>query len=128
MRSTVLVKRIIGCSPTFPNIVRNADPDEKGETSLHLAAQLGLHEVAEYLIEHGHEDDGISRLHDGTTPLMLAAQAGEDEYKDPHLQGRLMVGRMLIEKFPENTGIKDADGMDAVRDWIWTGTLLVASN
>lgn len=45
---------------------------------------------------------------------MLAVQAGGDD-ADPVVAGRIAVGRMLMQRFPETVPIKDKQGMNAVR-------------
>ncbi|KAL8928523.1 MAG: hypothetical protein Q9208_001757 [Pyrenodesmia sp. 3 TL-2023] len=67
----VLVKRIV---KNNPDILRNPDFEDNGNTSLHLAAKLGLLEVARFFIEAGHDDDSISRNANGDTPLHLAVE------------------------------------------------------
>lgn len=47
LNDLVLVKRIINNNP---HVLRNPDLADNGNTSLHLAAQLGLHEIAVRLI------------------------------------------------------------------------------
>ncbi|KAA6411700.1 MAG: Zinc finger Zim17-type [Lasallia pustulata] len=58
LNDLVLVKRII---KNNPQSLQNPDFADKGNTSLHLAAQLGFLDLVEYLIAAGHEDNGISR-------------------------------------------------------------------
>jgi ankyrin repeat protein len=95
-----LVKRIVYNNPTT---LQNPDYDDKSNTSLHLAAKHGHHEIAEYLIDAGHEDEGISRNSDWDTPLMLAAEAKQVD-----------VGEMFIAQFPRCVPWTNRKGMDAV--------------
>lgn len=95
-----LVKRIVHNNPT---ILQNPDYDNKSNTSLHLAAKHGHYEIAEYLIDAGHEVEGISRNSDWDTPLMLASEATKVD-----------VGEMLIAQFPHCVPWTNRKGMDAV--------------
>lgn len=45
---------------------------------------------------------------------MLALQAGDDE-SDPVVAGRIAVGRVLMQRFPQSIIILDKKGMNAVR-------------
>ena len=56
-----------------------------------------------FLIDAGHEDDGISRNSDWDTPLMLAADAQ-----------RIEVGKLLIAHFPRCVPWTNKSGMDAL--------------
>ncbi|KAL8770238.1 MAG: hypothetical protein Q9194_005229 [Teloschistes cf. exilis] len=71
LNDLVLVKRII---KSHPEKLQNPDYDDDGNTSLHLAARLGLVDIANYLIDAGHEDESISRNANGDTPLHLAVE------------------------------------------------------
>ncbi|KAK4930782.1 hypothetical protein LTR28_011614 [Elasticomyces elasticus] len=98
LNDLLLVKRIVR---NTPQILQNPDFDDKSNTSLHLAAAQGHVDIVvrldnrlltkgkNFLIEAGHENDGVSRNADWDTPLMLTAQRGQVE-----------VGRLLIEQFP----------------------------
>lgn len=57
-----------------------------------------------FLIDAGHENDGISRNTDHDTPLMLAAACGQVE-----------VGILLVARFPQCVPYTNANGMDVVR-------------
>lgn len=113
LRSPSLVQRIILANPQNPHLIRSVDLDNNATTSLHIAAQLGLPQIAEFLLDHGHEDEGISRSLDGMTALMVAAAAGGNE-DDGVARGRIEVGKMLIQRFPESVAIRDKQGMDVV--------------
>lgn len=65
------------------------------------------------MLSLGHEKQGISRNLKGQTPLMIAAQAGDDE-SDEVVAGRIAVGKLLISKCPECLDIRDKAGLDAV--------------
>jgi len=95
-----LVKRIVSNNPIY---LQNPDFDDKSNTSLHLAAKHGFVQIAEYLIEAGHESGTVSRNNDWETPLMFAAQAGKEE-----------MGVMLAKRFPECIGWQNKGGLDAV--------------
>ncbi|KAH5848655.1 hypothetical protein HBI92_239770 [Parastagonospora nodorum] len=95
-----LVKRII---QNNPQILRNPDFEDKSNTSLHLAARHGFTQIAEFLIDLGHESDLISRNNDLETPLMLAAAAGKEE-----------TGVTLAKRFPECIPWADKHGLDAL--------------
>ncbi|KAI9725129.1 MAG: hypothetical protein M1828_003471 [Chrysothrix sp. TS-e1954] len=121
LRSLSLVRRIILANPQHPELVRNPDLSDRGRTSLHQAAELGLEDIAEFLVDQGHEDDGFSRDERGQTPLMLAADAGGNE-EAPVAKGKLAVAKMLVHRFPDATGIRDKDGMDTFQHAAKHGT------
>ncbi|KAF2101762.1 ankyrin [Rhizodiscina lignyota] len=104
-----LVKRIVRNNPQW---LQNPDYDDKSNTSLHLASKEGFAEIAEYLIEAGHEDQGISRNVDWDTPLMIAAA-----------HGRVEVGLLLINRFPRCVPWANQEGMDALMLSAGHGTL-----
>ena len=60
--------------------------------------------LQEFLVEAGHEDEGISRNSEWETPLMIAAEARKVE-----------VGALLIDEFPRCVPWFNKMGMDAVR-------------
>lgn len=111
-RSASLVDRILSANPDSRTLLRNHDPDNNSNTSLHLAALLGLADIAAYLLDKGHESDGISRNLESQTPLMLAAAAGSEE-QDGVVRGRVEVAKMLIERCPEGIYAQDKAGMNA---------------
>lgn len=95
-----MLKRII---KNYPRSLQNPDFAENGNTSLHLAAQLGLLDVAEFLIDAGHEDDGISRNANWDTPLHLAVETSGE------------VAELLATRFSRCIPWKNKQGADAVR-------------
>ncbi|PSN64216.1 ankyrin [Corynespora cassiicola Philippines] len=95
-----LVKRIVRNNP---NYLRNPDFEDKSNTSLHLAAKHGFTQVAEFLIDAGHESEIVSRNNDFETPLMLAAIAGKED-----------MGVMLAKRFPECIPWQNKTGLDAL--------------
>ncbi|GAB7347476.1 hypothetical protein MBLNU459_g4388t2 [Dothideomycetes sp. NU459] len=100
LNDVLLVKRIVQSNPT---LLQNPDFDDKSNTSLHLAAQSGFEEIVELLLDAGHEDAEICRNADWNTPLMLAAR-----------DGRVEVGKMLIERFPRCIPWSNKQGLDAL--------------
>jgi ankyrin repeat protein len=76
--STLLINRIL---KTNPKLLHNPDTSLIGlsNSSLHLACYLGKLEVASTLLQHGHENEGISLNEEHQTPLMLAAREGHTE-------------------------------------------------
>ncbi|KAF2656011.1 ankyrin [Lophiostoma macrostomum CBS 122681] len=95
-----LVKRIVRNNPTY---LINPDFADKSNTNLHLAAKNGFTQIAEFLIESGHEDDNVSRNNDWETPLMVAAVAGKED-----------MGVMLAKRFPECIPLQNRMGLDAL--------------
>ncbi|KAH8727824.1 ankyrin repeat-containing domain protein [Phaeosphaeriaceae sp. PMI808] len=95
-----LVKRII---QNNPQNLRNTDFEDKSNTSLHLAAKNGFTQIAEFLIEQGHEQEMVSRNNDFETPLMLAAAAGKED-----------MGVALAKRFPECIPWQEKSGLDAL--------------
>lgn len=100
LNDVVLVQRIVRSNL---KLLKNPDFEDKSNTSLHLAASHGFTEIAQYLIEAGHEADEISRNVDQDTPLMLAAQHGHVE-----------VGRLLVREFPRCINFVNKGGLDAL--------------
>ncbi|KAF2455374.1 ankyrin repeat-containing domain protein [Lineolata rhizophorae] len=100
LNDLTLVKRIVHANPEE---LQNPDFDDKSNTSLHLAAKYGHVEIAEFLIDAGHEDDGISRNTDWDTPLHIAAATRNDK-----------VGILLINRFPRCVPWPNKQGLDAL--------------
>jgi len=100
LKDLTLLKRIINDNPED---LQNPDFADNGNTSLHLAAQLGLLDIAEFLIDAGHEDGGISKNADWETPLHLAVETSEG------------VAELLATRFPRCIPWKNKQGADAVR-------------
>lgn len=122
MNSPSLVRRIIVSNPQHPDLVRNHDFADNGNTSLHLAAKLGLVDIAVILLEHGHEAHGVSRNTAGETCLMIDAQAGPDE-DSSLVRDRLQVAKLIIQQCPEAVHIRDKLGKDAFLHASSHGTL-----
>ncbi|KAK3073093.1 Target of rapamycin complex 2 subunit avo2 [Teratosphaeriaceae sp. CCFEE 6253] len=100
LNDVLLVKRIIR---NHPKLLQNPDFEDKSNTSLHLAARHGFVEIAQYLVEAGHEIEEVCRNTDHDTPLMLAAQHGHVE-----------IGKMLIVQFPQCIPMVNRAGLDAL--------------
>ncbi|KAF2195285.1 ankyrin [Zopfia rhizophila CBS 207.26] len=100
LNDLTLVKRIVRNNP---NYLRNPDFEDRSNTSLHLAAKHGFIQIAEFLIEAGHESESISRNNDWETPLMLAAVECKEE-----------MGVMFAKRFPECIPWQNKDGLDAL--------------
>ncbi|KAF1810734.1 ankyrin [Eremomyces bilateralis CBS 781.70] len=95
-----LVQRIVRSNP---NVLQNPDYGDKSNTSLHLACKQGFIEIAEFLVEAGHDDETISYNGDGNTPLMTAAEAGHVD-----------IAQMLIETFPRCVPWANSKQQDAL--------------
>ncbi|KAJ4383172.1 26S proteasome non-ATPase regulatory subunit [Didymella sp. IMI 355093] len=95
-----LVQRIIRNNHDY---LRNPDYEDKSSTNLHLAAKYGFTQIAEFLVDAGHEDGTISRNNDFETPLMFAATAGKEE-----------TGVYLAKRFPECIPWENKAGLDAL--------------
>ncbi|KAI9816539.1 MAG: hypothetical protein M1827_001671 [Pycnora praestabilis] len=100
LNDLLLVARITRNNPTY---LRNPDLGNKGNTSLHLAAELGLLDIVIHLVDAGHEDEGVSRNADGDTPLILAAAASDED-----------VVRVLASRFESCVNWKNKAGADAL--------------
>ncbi|KAF1985748.1 ankyrin [Aulographum hederae CBS 113979] len=100
LNDIALVQRIVKSNPKS---LKNADIEDRSNTSLHLAAKEGFVEIVEYLIYAGHEDKGISKNADWETPLMVAA-----EFK------QVDVALLLIEKCSRCVPWTNKSGMDAL--------------
>ncbi|KAK7712921.1 Target of rapamycin complex 2 subunit avo2 [Botryosphaeria dothidea] len=108
LNDLVLVRRIVRNNP---DVLRNPDFQDKSNTSLHLAAREGFTDIAAFLIDAGHENDGISRNTDHDTPLMLAAACGQVD-----------VGILLIARFPQCVPYVNINGMDVLMHASKNGT------
>ncbi|KAI4263894.1 MAG: hypothetical protein L6R42_000980 [Xanthoria sp. 1 TBL-2021] len=97
LNDVVLVKRII---KNNPGKLKNPDLNDNGNTSLHLAAQLGFLDIAQFLVDFGHEDDAVSRNVSWDTPLHLAV-----ETSDP-------IAVLLATRFPQCIPWKNKQGAD----------------
>ncbi|KAI9685346.1 MAG: hypothetical protein M1820_010807 [Bogoriella megaspora] len=100
LQDLALVQRIVRNNP---KLTQNPDFEDKSNTSLHLAAKEGSVEIANYLIEAGHEANGISLNADGDTPLMVAVASEKVE-----------VGELLIKQFPRCVPWQNKAGLDAL--------------
>ncbi|KAF2687894.1 ankyrin [Lentithecium fluviatile CBS 122367] len=100
LNDLALVKRIVQNNREY---LQNPDFADKSNTNLHLAARNGFTQIAEFLIEAGHEEEIVSRNNDWETPLMLAAVAGKED-----------LGVMLAKRFPECIPWQNKDGLDAL--------------
>ncbi|MCJ1314457.1 hypothetical protein MMC25_008139, partial [Agyrium rufum] len=99
LNDLVLVQRILKNDNT---VLRNPDFSDSGNTSLHLAAKFGYQNIAEFLIDAGHEDDGISRNDNRDTPLTLAVKANEE------------LAQSIAERFPRCIDWRNKQGADAL--------------
>jgi hypothetical protein len=100
LNDVLLVQRIV---KNHPKLVSNPDFEDKSNTSLHLVASHGFTEIAERLIEAGHDHYEISRNADHDTPLMLAARNG-------HVDATIL----LMKCFPRSIPYTNKAGMDAL--------------
>lgn len=100
LNDVLLVKRIIHNNP---RLLQNPDFDDKSNTNLHLAAANGFTEIAQFLVDAGHDGQEICRNSDHNTPLMLAAQNEQFE-----------VGTMLAKRFPRSIPYINKQGLDAL--------------
>ncbi|KAJ9609402.1 hypothetical protein H2200_005729 [Cladophialophora chaetospira] len=111
LNDIALVERILKNNPSY---LHNPDFADKSNTSLHIAAQYGLEEIAEFLISLGHDcsrpvEDwiysnthdnlGVSVNNDGQTPLHLAAA---------HSQAGVV--ELLCSEFPQTVTRPDRKG------------------
>ncbi|KAL8854032.1 MAG: hypothetical protein Q9221_001155 [Calogaya cf. arnoldii] len=99
LNDVVLVKRII---KTHPGKLKNPDLNDNANTSLHLAARLGFLEIAQFLVDFGHEDDAISRNVLWDTPLHLAVETS------------VPIAAFLATRFPQCIPWKNKQGADVV--------------
>lgn len=99
LKDLTLLKRII---KNNLKSLQNPDFTDNGNTSLHLAAQLGLLDIAEFLVDAGHEDGGISKNGNWDTPLLVAVETSEP------------VATLLATRFPWCIPWKNKQGADAL--------------
>ena len=115
LRDLPLLRRIV---KTHPTLLQNPDFADNGNTSLHLAASLGLYDIALFLIDAGHEDAGISRNGSMDTPLHVAVECKEG--KERPGEGKVggegeRVAELLARRFTRCIGWRNGAGVDAVR-------------
>ncbi|KIW48491.1 uncharacterized protein PV06_01070 [Exophiala oligosperma] len=111
LNDVALVRRLL---KHHPEHLHNPDFADKSNTSLHLAAQHGLTEIAELLVSLGHDSTrevtdwiysnqgdnlGISVNTDGRTPLHLAAASSQSP-----------VVELLCKHFPQTVNRPDYQG------------------
>ncbi|KAL2045748.1 hypothetical protein N7G274_002179 [Stereocaulon virgatum] len=99
LNDLTLLKRII---KNNSKSLQNPDHRDNGDTSLHLAAKLGLLEITEFLIDAGHEDESISRNANWDTPLHIAVESSE------------AVATLIAMRFPRCIPWKNKQGADAI--------------
>ncbi|KAI9745856.1 MAG: hypothetical protein M1818_000537 [Claussenomyces sp. TS43310] len=92
---------------SHPRLLRNPDfcPAGHSNTSLHLAASLGLIAIVNALLTLGHEAEGISLNEEHQTPLILAAREGHTD-----------VVLALCQSGLGSVARQDARGRDAVME------------
>ena len=117
-----LVRRIVLSNKQCPDLIRNNDPEDSGNTSLHLAAKFGLIDIAAFLLANGHEAEGVTRNVNGCTALMISAQAGPDD-TDTTVRDRVQVGKLIVVHSAETVHIRDKEGKDAFLHAASSGTL-----
>ncbi|KAI9676852.1 MAG: hypothetical protein M1817_006691 [Caeruleum heppii] len=100
LNDLLLVSRIVR---NHPKCIRNPDQADSGNTSLHLAAKLGFPSIVDFLLDAGHEDDGISRNAEWETPLMSACRGGSED-----------VVKTLMRRCERCVDWKNKDGLDAL--------------
>ncbi|KAN0101417.1 ankyrin [Hyaloscypha variabilis] len=109
----LLVRRIL---KSHPHLLHNPDTSLPhplhhpadyatglSNTSLHLAAFLGLVPIIKVLLSLHHEADGISLNEDHQTPLMLASRAGHTD-----------AVHLICTAFPQSIPKRDIRGRDAI--------------
>ncbi|KAF4554637.1 Ankyrin repeat-containing protein 1 [Elsinoe fawcettii] len=100
MKDALLVKRII---EAHPDLLENPDYEDRSNSNLHLAAELGHRDIAVVLLEAGHDYHEISQNTNWDTPLMLAAEKSHVE-----------VGELLIARCARSLTWKNKRGLDAL--------------
>ncbi|KIX02178.1 uncharacterized protein Z518_08117 [Rhinocladiella mackenziei CBS 650.93] len=111
LNDVALVQRLLRSNPSY---LHNPDYADKSNTSLHLAAQYGLEQIAEFLISRGHDSTrpvedwiysnhgdnlGISVNTEGQTPLHLASAFSQ-----------AAVVELLCKHFPQTVTRRDHKG------------------
>ncbi|GAB7341197.1 hypothetical protein MBLNU457_7485t1 [Dothideomycetes sp. NU457] len=100
LKDAALLRRILKANP---GLLENPDFEEKSNTSLHTAAKEGLVEIAEILLDAGHDAEEVSRNADWDTPLILAAA-----------NGQVNVGTLLINRCPRCIHWTNKKGLDVL--------------
>ncbi|KAK6506350.1 hypothetical protein TWF506_011266 [Arthrobotrys conoides] len=75
----LVLKRLLQSHPKSLNF---CDPSDHGNTPLHLAASRGQTSIVTFLVQAGHEKEGVSRNYDGQTPLMVASGSNDENADD----------------------------------------------
>ncbi|KAF3199711.1 hypothetical protein TWF191_000927 [Orbilia oligospora] len=99
----LVLKRLI---QSHPNSLNFCDPTDHGNTPLHLAASRGQTSIVTFLVQAGHEKDGVSRNFDGQTPLMVASGSNDENADD--------VVFYLVGEFENCVEWRDKSGMTAL--------------
>ncbi|KAI9787666.1 MAG: hypothetical protein M1839_000197 [Geoglossum umbratile] len=101
----LLVRRIVR---NHRKVLQN--PDQRADSSLHVAAREGLVEIAltgltgqAFLIDAGHEGEGFSRNADGDTALIVASAAGHEK-----------VVHLVASSFPSVVSLRNKSGLTAL--------------
>ncbi|KAG8628710.1 hypothetical protein KVT40_002575 [Elsinoe batatas] len=100
MNDALLVKRII---EAHEDLLENPDYEDRSNSSLHLAAELGHKDIVEVLLDAGHDREEISQNTNWDTPLMLAADKCHVE-----------VGEILLNRCSRSILWKNKKGLDAL--------------
>ncbi|KAK6346019.1 hypothetical protein TWF730_010353 [Orbilia blumenaviensis] len=101
----LVLKRLLLSNP-HRSLLSFSDPSDHGNTPLHLAASHGQTAIVTYLVQAGHEDNGVSRNYDGQTPLMVASGSTDGNADD--------VVFYLAGEFEGCVGWRDKSGMTAL--------------
>ena len=108
-----LVQRIL---TTYPDHVHDADPKDKSNTSLHIAAREGFYEIADFIVSFAHELEvadkrsskeylsrkcavGLTYNTDDQTPLHFAAA-----------RSHARIAELLCKHFPQSIEKHDKEG------------------
>lgn len=117
-----LVQRIL---KTYPDSVHDGDPSNKSNTSLHVAAREGFHEITEFIVIFAHEQElsdrrfskshsymsrrcavGLTYNTDDQTPLQNAAARSHPKITEP-----------LCKYFPQSIEKHDKEGRTPLHLW-----------